>query len=287
MTKEWVEEKNRLIDEKYKNYPQVIFDTFNEFLKKYEWGRMMVDTETYYTLKYLEVCKKYNEKYDAMEYDLIPIRLNVKNTMLSIKHDKEDEYKLNALSELYRTLSQMCEEYYQYVTGYNKFDFALDSDPMYFNGDIIITDPCYLKDGMNLSEDVIEDRDLCMAKIDECFENGIGMQRNTIYGDWSCTTFDMNTKQPIGEFCADGGMVCVIKLDDVFAFNPNFNYHTEKTWTTTLIKDFCGTVQFKVKEEPYEYEGKQEVDYIVFVEGHGVNKVTGEKIDFITSQTGF
>lgn len=29
--------------------------------------------------------------------------------------------------------------------------------------------------------------------------------RDTIYGDWSCTTFNSDNKEPIGEFCADAG----------------------------------------------------------------------------------
>lgn len=283
MTKEWVAKKNRPVDEKYKNFPQVIFDTLNKFIKKYSWAMLEMNGEVYYMLKYFELCEKYNEEYTKYMYDFIPIMLKSKIEMINSHRNISEHDTL--LVDLYNELSTICSGYYDYISGKSTYDFALDSDPMYFDGDIIITDPCYLKASMKLADDEFEDRDLSMNVINKCFEDGIGMQRDTIYGDWSCTTFDMNTKQPIGEFCADSGMVCVIKLDDVFAFNPNFNYHTEKTWTTTLIKDFCGNVQFKVKEELYEYEGKQEVDYIVFVEGHGVNKATGEKIDFITSQT--
>ena len=156
-----------------------------------------------------------------------------------------------------------------------------DSEPKFYSGDIIITDPCYL---MRTHDDWHK----C-----ECgdFMENLGfenfMVRDTICGDWSCTTFDSDTKEKIGSFCADAGEVGVFLLDEVLKYNPDFNYHIEKIWTTTLIKDFEGTVQFTVTEESYEYNGKREVEYVVRVIGHGKNKATGEPINFITIQTGF
>lgn len=41
----------------------------------------------------------------------------------------------------------------------------------------------------------------------------------------------------IGGFCADAGMVAVFLLDEVLKYNPNFDYHINRLWTTTLIKD--------------------------------------------------
>ena len=156
------------------------------------------------------------------------------------------------------------------------------SEPTYFEGDIIITDPCYImKDN--------KDWDKC-----DCGDHlellGIEhfMTRDTIYGDWSCTVFDLNNKhEELGEFCADAGRVSVILLDDVLRYNPNFNYHTERPWTTTLIRDFKGTVQFVIKEDKYEYDGEPKVEYEVEVVGHGVNIRAGNPIDFLGRQTGF
>ena len=68
----------------------------------------------------------------------------------------------------------------------------------------------------------------------------------TGYGDWGCTVYD-DKKQKIGEFCADAGLVGVFLLDEVLKYNPDFNYHLERPWTTTLIKDFHGTVEIKSK----------------------------------------
>ena len=274
-----------------------------------------------------------------------------------------------------------------YKTG--KYDRYLDSEPMEFDGDIIITDPCYIMNDKNdldfknspswwefvskvtteersngkggtytcynmpkaedypdcrvkTKEDYGEDKFLyelekdcnppimfsptlksewdAYHKAEEAWRNitrsdwerceygsemevlGIHnyMTRDTLYGDWSCTTYDLNTKKPIGEFCADAGLVSVISLDEVLKYNPEFDYHLNRTWTTTWIKDFKGTVQFVVKEVIWHrdddyirtdgsyawHKGDKAVDYEVEVVGHGINKTTGEPIDFIGTQTG-
>ena len=88
------------------------------------------------------------------------------------------------------------------------------------------------------------------------------LSRDTIYGDWSCTTFNTDTKEPIGEFCADAGMVGVFLLDEVLKYNPKFDYHIERPWTTTLIKDFDGEVYFKVKDETVRVIGKGNINFI-------------------------
>lgn len=210
------------------------------------------------------------------------------------------------------------------LTDYERY---LDNEPMEFDGDIIITDPCYIVKDMdysdqptwgqfhpyksiyeypdynketmssemyNVNEDAFnksyekwvnehkDDWDIC-----DCGSNmealGINnyMTRDTLYGDWSCTTFNTDTGERIGEFCADAGLISVFNLSEVLAYNPEFNYHINRKWTTTLIKDFKGTVQFVVKYISDVY------DYSVEVVGHGINKVTGEPINFVGKQTGF
>lgn len=172
---------------------------------------------------------------------------------------------------------------------YNQY---LDSDPVHFHGDIIITDPGYvIKDkdwDQFLSDSHIHsyDHDGNHNKIDSKYIKGM-MFRDTIYGDWSCTTFDINTKKEIGSFCADAGLVAVMDLDTALKYNSEFDYHKERPWTTTLIKDFDGEVYFKVKHSTYQYEGTMHEDFEVRVVGHGVNIKTNEPIDFETSQTGF
>lgn len=112
------------------------------------------------------------------------------------------------------------------------------------------------------------------------------MTRDTIYGDWSCSVYNTGNRRKIGEFCADSGLVSVFLLDEVLRYNPGFDYHINRKWTTALIKNFKGTVQFVVCEEPYDYDGKQYADYCVRVVGRGINKRSGKLLNFIGTQTG-
>lgn len=112
--------------------------------------------------------------------------------------------------------------------------------------------------------------------------------RDTLYGDWSCTTYNSDTHEELGEFCADGGMVGVFLLDEVLKYNPDFNYHIERLWTTTLIKNFDGEIDFEVIHTEGVYEddtkfhskGDRWEDDSVVVIGRG-------NINFETKQTGF
>lgn len=66
----------------------------------------------------------------------------------------------------------------------------------------------------------------------------------------------------IGEFCADAGMVAVFLLDEVLKYNPDFNYHTERPWTTTLIRDFHGTVELHCENDEVTVIGKGNVNFV-------------------------
>lgn len=163
------------------------------------------------------------------------------------------------------------------------------TDSIKLCGDIIITDPCYV---------VQNDEDWGKCRYGEDMSN-LGIKhyivRDTLYGDWSCTTFDSNTKQPIGEFCADAGMVGVFLLDEVLKYNPDFDYHINRPWTTTLIRNFKGAVSFQVVHYVGVYEdsnkfhkkGDSFEDDEVRVIGHGIDTQTGKQISFIGKQTGF
>lgn len=136
----------------------------------------------------------------------------------------------------------------------------------YLKGDIIITDPCYI------IKDDTDDWELC-----SCGRNmkvlGINnyLCNSTIYGDWSCTTFEENSNRKMGEFCADAGLVAVFLLDEVLKYNPDFDYHKKRLWTTTLIKNFRGEVSLELIENEYGEE--------VSVFGKG-------NVNFYTKQTG-
>lgn len=150
----------------------------------------------------------------------------------------------------------------------------LDSSPKHYCGDIIITDPCYVikdEDWEDFIESDEEESEMIVPNT---------IARSTIYGDWGCTTFDAVTKKPIGQFCADAGLVAVFDLSEVMKYNPEYNDPVDCPHAVTLIKDFDGDVWFEVKYS------KRYDDYNVHVRGKGKNIRTGEPIEFITKQTG-
>ena len=125
--------------------------------------------------------------------------------------------------------------------------------PKRFDGDIVITDPCYIVENWD------EDPDMDIY-------NGFGFDKvfgdtyiygSTIYGDWSCTVYDCGSQDPkkiieeadqdhiipvdlpvLGGFCADSGLVSVTYLDKSERIK-NYGSHC---WT--CIPDFHGTVQY-------------------------------------------
>lgn len=92
----------------------------------------------------------------------------------------------------------------------------------------------------------------------------------TYYGDWSCGVF--SGKKRIGSFCADAGMVCVMLLDEVLKYNPDFNLHKTSPHACALIRDFDGDIVFNKQEDDGEI--------ILTIVGSG-------NINFKTRQTGF
>jgi hypothetical protein len=72
----------------------------------------------------------------------------------------------------------------------------------------------------------------------------------------------------LGNFCADAGLVSVFLLDEVLAYNPDFDYHINRLWTTTLINDFDGNIEITHRNGEVSVIGKG-------------------NINFFTTQTGF
>lgn len=219
-------------------------------------------------------------RYDdeLLWYKLNDLEIDLRYGWRSTNLDEPDSYSEWFEKQLeYNKFKDCCKIYERY----------LDDEPMEFDGDIIITDPCY----------ITKDGDWSVCGYGENMEK-LGIHkyicRDTLYGDWSCTTFNTDNNTVLGEFCADAGLVAVFDLAEILAYNPDFDYHTERTWTTTLIKNFKGTVQFVVKHTVGVYEdttewhskGDKWEDYAVEVVGHGIDKVTGEPINFVGKQTG-
>lgn len=214
----------------------------------------------------------------------------------------------------------------------NLYERLVDSDTMHFDGDIIITDPCYVakkreqdfstyptrKDFFKFDnpseyedynketkvsidyelasmeydkamdkwrEDNIEDWDICNCGYDMDALGLRAITHDTIYGDWSCSVFKLNTKRRtrIGEFCADAGMVGVFSKDEVDKYNPEFEAKYISNGCACVVKDFCGDVSIKVLE--IVEDGK--IYYEARVIGEGINKKTRKPFSFTSLQTGF
>ena len=179
---------------------------------------------------------------------------------------------------------------YKYKSKYyfkNYLDISME-----FDGDILITDPCYIMraEHHGTTPTAEDDWNTCNRGFD-MEKLGINhyMTRDTLCGDWGCATYNLDTKEKIGEFCADAGLVSVFLLDEVLKYNPNYDWYITKPYTATMIKDFKGTVEFSVKHQDGFYEDETEYHrkgeyweaYYLEVTGHGVNKITEKPINFV------
>lgn len=98
--------------------------------------------------------------------------------------------------------------------------------------------------------------------------------RDTLFGDWDCVVVDADDK-PIGEFCADAGMVCVAELNEWRNYNSEIDtFLRERSHCVAVISNFDGDVWFEVEDTSFDYkhdDGRVEFvkDYTVHVVGEG------------------
>lgn len=280
MNKEWVDRKNKeyadkieeakiYILEQLKTNEYIDEDEREECIEEFERGDYYSVAASIQSVPYLFISKHTGKESNDYYETIYKTKLNeIKNWSfdLASKTKEIDQYYL-----------------WNHKDKYNRY---LDSEPIEFDGDIIITDPGYI---INDDSDSNDWKICDYGSNMEVFGFSKYITRDTIYGDWSCSTFNTDTNEEIGEFCADAGLVSVFLLDEVLKYNPDFDYHINKTWTTTWIKDFKGIVQIIVEEVKYkdEIDDSEYTDYEVEVVGHGINKVTGKPINFVGKQTGF
>lgn len=287
MNKEWIEKKKQESRENLKKECEKLKQAIIDF------GKFNTDkqTELFSEIDEIKTVEDYEEKW----IDLSVINRKLKYVWLDMidsnSNDVEEEY--NKYKKWFNTLDFKAIE--KYIRNWDRY---ADSQPVSFDGDIIITDPCYIVRAEHHGTKPVTQDDWEACGYGSNME-ALGIKkyitRDTLYGDWCCTTYDSDTGAVLGEFCADAGMVAVFDLSEVLKYNPDFDYHIERKWATTWIKDFKGTVQFIVEREEGEYKddskyhkrGEKWEYYSVKVVGHGVNKISGEPINFITNQTGF
>lgn len=113
---------------------------------------------------------------------------------------------------------------------------------MNFDCDIIITDPCYIRNG-----------DYSFVNVD-CIIN------STLYGDWSCHVWkakdysECTEENVIGEFCADSGMVIVANYNQLLKVNTEAEEFVKNhPWCATVIRGFKGKVQMVQFDREYTH----------------------------------
>lgn len=240
-----------------------------------------------------EQCKIYDDLYILFsKYDKNTSKLKIKGfKVIPVNNDSEDEtlyeplyysikivYEDNSSVPMGRRMKESLLDYIGNATTYEQNMMKAIKGCNFENQDIIITDPCYIfnydkTDGYtDFTSYGLKENYIC---------------HSTLYGDWSCTTFDSDTNKPIGEFCADAGLVCVVPLDTAINANDGYENIKDNDWTRTIIRNFTGHVyaDFKTEERvyaedsPYHKKGeKYSYDYLEIV-GEG-------NINFRTKQTG-
>jgi len=270
MTKEQIKEKKK----EFKKQHKAVMEKIREVIIDAPWFKSWGAERGGY-FAYSMVVQSYN-KYPFNIRDDIAVALYA---YLTQKLDDNGIFVLSEeekKKEIWEFVDEFLEsEKFDEERNLEYIDTLEDSEPVEFDGDIIITDPCYVVDDDNDWRKVCDTYDL----------NKIGvtpsMTRDTIFGDWCCETVDAETYETIGRFCADAGLVSVMPLDEVLKYNPKFDYHITRPDMVTLIRDFKGTVQFTVREFTFDYEGKTITDHRVEIIGRGINKETGEDASFI------
>ena len=269
MDRKWTEEKNRKMKEGFRRQKEKICrkvqersDLDEDIRKELLRGIQDLKRTDYYKLFTLKT---------RLQMDLF----------VHAKCSGMDGYQLLDLKHWLDSLE--LEQLGRYARDYSSY---ADSEPKEFNGDLIITDPCYIMRAKHHGTVPVTKDDWEASAYGTNLE-ALGIHtyltRDTIYGDWSCTAFDDHTGETLGTFCADAGMVSVIDLQEVLSYNPDFTWHQTKPFTTAWIKDFQGRVWFEVVDS----SEKNDEDYEVHVRGEGIHKSTGKPFSFHTTQSGW
>ena len=225
-------------------------------------------------VKYFNDVKK-RERIDEQYHS---ISLEIGNTVYGIsgfKYDKDyytipeiskDINEMTALSHEYRRLCRLEEE--AKCKGPKPEARMEIVDSFHIDGDIVVTDPCYIKRFVEPEH-----------------------SRDTLYGDWGCSVWSFDPEKgdtpekgakPFGKFCADGGMVCVTALDEE-ARRKVEEWLTGREWCAAIIEKFSGVVEYVERVNYFACEGAWEEDRNLIIRGKGTKD--GKPFGFITAQT--
>lgn len=156
-----------------------------------------------------------------------------------------------------------------------------------FDGDIVITDPCYIREtGQRIDWDS-----------HESLMKELGLFNTTYYGDWGCTVYETKKDKvglmyddiyAIGEFCADAGLVCVLDMRDALRISPGFDkWIIDHDWCATIIKSFRGRVRLMTlkKKAWLMVDGKRHYYNNIELRVRGDGMKDGEPFCFESYQT--
>lgn len=134
-------------------------------------------------------------------------------------------------------------------------------------GDIIITDPCYIKKYVHTTHN-----------------------QDTYYGDWGCHVWETDeTFKPsddaetIGEFCADAAEVCVTDIRNAHDPDGLEKYLSEHSHVAFVLRGFKGIIEYVTNTVFFEYNGELLSEDVLIINGKGT--VNGKPFCFTTRQT--
>lgn len=95
------------------------------------------------------------------------------------------------------------------------------------------------------------------------FNSSSEEDKNNLHKEYKKFKNEFISKYALGEFCADAGLVCVVYLDDILKFNPDF-YQWAKChpWCVTIIEDFDGNIEYEIdKNDEAHIVGKGNINF--------------------------
>lgn len=217
----------------------------------------------------VEKRKKLNHRYDEINReigDIIYFEEIEHDAYYDIPEIKETLEEMAGLEHEYYVLKNLEEEKKCPQPKPESREEVVESFDV--DGDIIITDPCYIDEFINPSH-----------------------SRSTLYGDWGCSVWSFDPtvgnmpkegEKPFGEFCADSGQVCVTVLGS-YARKKIEEWLKGREWCGTIIDGFKGKVEYVEVVEYSAYEGEWVESRSLRVRGTGVKD--GKPYGFLTAQT--
>lgn len=260
--------------EKQKNETKIIIERLKQLgkdtLKEFSFNDENKDFAN--ALKNFEKQMEIEKESDVKQY-LVKQFFELHQVFSSMEVEKYKEDYENNQSKMAK-LFYILDNIWKMGVKLTFLDDIVDKGPLKVeNKTIVITDPAYL----------VDEDDEELKKCDFCLNLGaLGMHNNlvsrTLSGDWSCTTYNVDTKEKLGNFCADTGLVSVCLLDEILTYDKSLlewlNLHN---WCATVIENFTGEIWIKIEKD--ESEDENEDNYTAYVEGIG-------NINFKTTQTG-